>query len=248
MSDIVGNAMNASNEGSDCFGYVYVMTDGPRGKARHYKIGLSSSVSRRKKELSSQTSASEEFQIVIAWLFPSYEDAKKAEKLVKDKLEAKGLRLRKRFEFFHIENLHVVKDCIEQAARELGCRTYPVTADALSVIRSLPQAFCTPHDLIRCLPREQRAAYFHGAHDLLTIICAMSLESISSRSLQCLANDLTINRDTVLSSDTPSLLSTVLGHFRNDERLDVRVAAERALEMIRDSERSELHSYLQQEH
>jgi hypothetical protein len=231
------------------FGFVYVMSDGPRSRAKQYKIGFSGCVEERRKKLSAQTAASEELYVVMQWLCPSSEDAQKIEKRVKDKLASEGLGIRKRREFFQCDNLLTIKKWVEDAANNLNCKIYlSVEPNACSVAKSLNHMHTIPHDVLQCLPREQRAAYFQGARDALKLIALMGavtepVESVSVYALGSISEDLETNRDIDIADQTPSLTGTILGHFRNGADPQVQKAADNAIDIVRLNEQEELHQY-----
>jgi len=232
------------------FGFVYVMSDGPRSRAKQYKIGYSACVEERRRELSGQTAASEELYVVMQWLCPSSHDARKIESRVKERLASSGLGIRKRREFFRCESILTLKQYVEDAARELNCRIYlNVDATSTSAAKSLNQLHSIPHDVLQCWPRDQRAAYFQGARDVLGLIALMGavperVENVSVYALGTIASDLETNRDIIEADEMPSLTGTVFGHFRKGPDTQLRKAADNAINAIRLNELEELHQYL----
>jgi hypothetical protein len=73
---------------------------------------------------------------------------------------------------------------------------------------------------------------------------AERVESVSVYALGSISRNLEVNRDINIAVQTPSLVSTILGHFRNEADPQVRKASDNATDIVRLNEQEELHKYL----
>lgn len=151
-------------------GYVYVASTQTLALKGIYKIGNASDIDRRLKELSSSTSAPEEFFDEYFVRCRTLDEAKRLETAVHKALDEVGARIRKGREFFRCGTIVGIVACIVETAKNMEISiVHNIKAEPAHILANDRQTVLSDENF-DSLPRDHQAAYSRGVRDLSALM------------------------------------------------------------------------------
>lgn len=146
--------------------FVYAMSTNILSLQGIYKVGVTSNLERRRKELSSGTASCEEFFISHFVRCRTRVDANRLEAKVKSKLDSDGTRYRNRREFFKVGTSVPLQGCFRECAAELCIEIFEnISADPDEILEGSRYSTLNKRN-IAVLNKTIQKYYFKGATDL----------------------------------------------------------------------------------